>query len=180
MFTRESIMNTILKRTPLFARTSAWASLWRLAVVFAICLAALAQPASATTYDVYGGTKPTWPSTWQTLPGLVSSAVNSSLSGNLSRLDFVGDATYPTAFYACDANYVYFRVRINAADPAYPNSAWTHTIMLLIDKNGDNVPDSAFSWDTKGSGTDHQLELNMPDSESPNYTTTRWNKRQHD
>jgi autotransporter-associated beta strand protein len=47
--------------------------------------------------------------------------------------------------------------------------------MLLIDNNNDGVPESAFSWDTKGSGTDHQLELNIPDPASPNTTSSRWN-----
>jgi hypothetical protein len=91
----DDTMNTTSKRTFVSARTKAWASPRRLAGAFTVVLALLAQHASATTYNVFGGTKSTWPSTWQTLPGLVSSAVNSGLSGSLSRLDFVGVPLIP-------------------------------------------------------------------------------------
>ena len=101
-----------------------------------------------------------------------------------ARVDFVGNATYPTAYYASDASYVYFRVRINTNDAPYtpltPNTGlsalWAHNIMMLIDTNSDNIPDYAFSWDTagNGSGVDHQLELNVASASPLNTSTTLW------
>ena len=150
-----------------------------LAPVFAAGLALLAQPAAATTYDVFpvATAKPNWPSAaqWQTIPGLVASAANTGLTGNKARLDFVGDATYPTAYYAADANYVYFRARIKDPDPAYPTgSVWNDNLMVLLDKNADNVPDYAFSWDTAGGFADHQLELNVPAVANVVTASTAW------
>lgn len=181
-------MNLVSKPSSPFAQTRAWASLRLLAVAGAAGLALLAQTAAATTYDVFptnGVAKPYWPSAvqWQVIPGLETSALATGWTLQNARADFIGNATYPTAYYAADASYVYFRVRINTNDAPYtpltPNTGasgqWAHNISILIDKNADNIPDYAFAWDTagNGSGVDHQLELNVPPIPA-NTSATLW------
>jgi autotransporter-associated beta strand protein len=171
-------MNTNSKPTPLSAKADAWVPLWWLAGALAVCLAVLAQSASATTYDVFpvATPKPSWPSAaqWQVIPGLVTSAT--TLTGDKMRLDFVGNATYPTAYYAADASYVYFRVRINTND-CQPNY-WNDNLTVFIDNNNDKVPDHAFAWDTKGTkdyATEHNLELGIPAAASVVTASSDWN-----
>ena len=157
---------------------SAWRLLGRLASFCFIGLALPVLPAVAATYDVFPPNvgKAYWPSAtqWQVIPGLVTSANSSTAK---ARLDFVGNSTYPTAYYTADANYVYFRVRINTNDA--PPANWTDALWVLIDKNNDNVPDNAFAWDSKGSvnwTTEHNLELQKPAEASVVTAASTWDK----
>ena len=155
--------------------------LGRFAGLFAMGLALTVLPAAAAIYNVFptnGVAKAAWPSAaqWQVIPGLVTSATSTTMTEDKSRLDFVGNPTYPTAYYAADAGYVYFRIRINTKD-APPNS-WNDCITLFIDNNNDNIPDQAFGWDSKGVkdySTDHNLELNIPAAASVVTASTTWN-----
>lgn len=105
----------------------------------------------------YGGTYSSWPSTWRTL----SSATEASNTGVSDYFDFVGDATNPGLYWSSDANYLYFRARVDV-DEVANTTLWGGTVFVMIQypTGGDTLPDWAFGWDVQSSTiADHGLEM---------------------
>lgn len=145
------------------------------------CWAALAllvtASAWATTLNQYGGTYTNWPTTtWIALPDL-----NDPDDGIADKLDFVGDAADPGAYWAWDDSYVYFRMRVDVGTVS--TSTYTDTLMIMLDRIGVGTPgrpDWFFAWDTQGLQTpsqaqDHGLELGIPDVVGNSWSQTRMN-----
>ena len=133
--------------------------LWLAAVFFG----SLLSSALATDVAQYGGTKTTWPVTWQTL-----SRMNDPVdSGVAPQFDFVGDAYNPCGYWSADTSNVFFRMRVNNT----PTTASTYSgsLWVYIDTNSDNVADSSFTWDSAGAAANHGLELKVNNS-----TPTTW------
>lgn len=116
----------------------------------------------------FGGTKSSWPSSWTALTSL-NDPSDYADSASQDRVDFVGDGTYPGAYWAEDSSYIYFRVRVDVGtvtnDP-WNKRTFSDTVHILIDYNqtGD-LPDYGFSWDTNqdsgDSSTNHGLEMTI-------------------
>lgn len=130
--------------------------------------------ALATTVDQYGGTYANWPTTWIALPDL-----NDPDDGVADKLDFVGDALDPGAYWAYDDSYVYFRMRMDVG--IVSASTYADTLMIMLDQVGVGTPgqpDWFFAWDTQGLKTpsqaqDHGLELGVPDVVGSAWNQTR-------
>ena len=110
------------------------------------------------TTDQYG-TYASWPSdaSWKPINSL------NDPNDGLTRtcLDFVGDTINPGAYIFSDANYLYFRVRVQCGTAAFAD-----TIMILVDRLGwggtDGNPDYAFTWDSQSAdNTKHGLEMSI-------------------
>ncbi len=111
----------------------------------------------STTVNQYG-TYASWPTTWTPIYSL-----NDGTSAASSFFDFVGTTDYPGVLFAKDADYIYFRVRVNYQGTltAYPDTGTTGkgTIMILINNDADDNPDYAFAWDFKEALIGHGLEM---------------------
>lgn len=133
----------------------------------------------------FGGAYSGWPTTWTALPGL-NDGVNPQTAG---KLDFVGDALDPGAYWAQDAGHVYFRVRMNVdsvSNQPWNDRTYSDTVHVLIDLPGygpDNgLPDYGFSWSTNqdngtGNGpnatTEHGLKMTVFDRGGATWDTIR-------
>ncbi len=132
-----------------------------LAVVFL----AMASLSSGTEVAQYGGTYTGWPAEdqWVMLRqsnGPFSDPMDKRGTNPPSRIDFVGDATDPCGYRAVDSAYLYFRIRVDES----PAATYSDTIYVMIDINGDSLPDFAFAWDSyTASGTDRGLEMQVFD-----------------
>ena len=128
-----------------------------LVLVLALAMLGTAAPARAAELDCYGAYGD-WPNFWLAIPTL-----NDAADGVPAQVDFVGDRTNPGVYFNFDREYVYFRVRVNAArvrDGARPT--FNDTIRIFVDANGDGYEDYAFVWDThRAAGADTGLELNV-------------------
>jgi hypothetical protein len=137
------------------------------ALVGVVLLAGMWGPAYGDIINQYGGTYDSWPTTWQPIVGL-----NDPDDGVQEQLDFVGDATDGGAFWAVNGDYMFFRMRVDIG--AVPAGTYHDTVMIIVDKTGDGVPDYAFSWDTKGAELNqHGMELNIPDVSGTSWSTTK-------
>ena len=136
-------------------------SLTLLAGVFAVFTA---TNASATTTEWYpGGSGFTgWPTNWIAIASLNDPV---GLSAANARLDFVGDAQNPGAYWSANSNYFFIRMRVavsNVTSTTFRDAHW-----IYIDRvdftNGaaaPNMPDYAIAWDSKNNDlSKHGLEL---------------------
>jgi uncharacterized repeat protein (TIGR01451 family) len=99
----------------------------------------------------YGG----WPAAWTPLANL-----DDPNDGLTTHLDFVGDATDRGVYWAQDANYIYFRVRVQ--EGTVISGTFTDTLLVMIDVDNDDEPDFAFVWDTRQSPAEkHSLEMTV-------------------
>lgn len=127
-----------------------------------------AMPAAATI-DQFGA-KSSWPSEsdWRPIASL-NDPIDSGLPG---EIDFVGDASNPTAYYFSDSNYWYIRARVHIGSAS--GSTFHDTILVLIDRNADYQPENSFSWDSKsGDVYKHGLELQIPGLVRPSWAETQ-------
>lgn len=145
-------------------------------IAMGLCL--VTSTSRAATNDVIGSYS-NWPTTWIPLNGL--NDANNGLGK--TQLDFVGDTTNPSGFYASTNDYVFFRQRIqvNSTNQTTFNDA--HFVMInLIGSNyisgslqagaDDGKPDYAFAWDSFNNVTpsSHGLEMQVRGT-----VGTRWN-----
>lgn len=112
-----------------------------------VLLSASMLSVRAGVYDLYNNySNVAWPSTWTAVSGLtdVKGDVDGGGAKNLPRLDYVGSATTPLAYWASSGTYLYFRVRL-----AYPTtgavskSTWADSLTVMIDRKnwgGDEFP----------------------------------------
>lgn len=129
----------------------------------------IAMPLVAGTISQYPTdlTLADWPTTWTALPSL-----NDSVNGSvLGRLDFVGDASDPGAYWAADSSFFYIRMRMNVSTVPSVNT-YADTVFIYVDRvgwgNEDGRPDYAFAWDSKSTNkTEHGLELQVPPTSKP-------------
>lgn|GEM_PF-1208469 len=94
-------------------------------------------------YNVIG-TYTNWPTVWNVVPGLSDPR---DVSGSRYWIDFVGDNTYPVAYWAVDSDYVYFRMRVRGNTT--PDNM-SDSFFVLIDRVGlgqEEVPEYGFAWD---------------------------------
>lgn len=143
-----------------------------------ICLVGMyACAAFAAEYAEWGGTYSNWPTTWIPLPGL-NDPVDFKDS-KYKHLDFVGNATYPGAYYQWDSSYFYFRMRMNVGTISHSNPrTYGDTLFILIDLPGVGTtgqPDYAFAWDSKEIATDHGVELLVPGDIQATWSQTTMN-----
>lgn len=118
------------------------------------------------TASSYGGIYDGWPTSWKSIDAL--NDPDDSLANE--RIDFVGDATNPGAYYAGDADYLFFRIRMDDGTA----TAFSDTIMILIDRGQNGTLDYAFMWDSNSpTQTDHGLELGVPSVEGTTWANTR-------
>lgn len=166
-------------------------ALWPVSVLL-VCLALMvfASPANSATYDVYGGTKASWPDgSW-----IPVSSLGDPDDDKTERLDFVGD-TYTdgpdesnyTLYRYGDSTYAYFRVRVDAgAYTGYKNFGlktgdWTDNIWIMINADSDTEAEYALAWDTKtgDSGEEgdqpHGLEFQIINATSTQWGNTTFN-----
>lgn len=115
---------------------------------------------SVTYADVINhvGVKGSWPSEWTSIPDL--NDPNDALPR--THLDFVGDSTDPAAYWAKDADYVYFRVRVAAG--TLTAGTFADTIIILVRSPLNVAPDSnqadyAFAWDSSQPLANHGAEM---------------------
>ena len=111
----------------------------------------------ATVIYHCGGIYNSWPTTWSPITSL-----NDPDDGlSYDHLDFVGDSYNPGVYYSSDANYLYFRVRVDAGTPA--SNTFSDSVIILVDNvnaGTTNIPDYGFGWDSKsGDNANHGLEL---------------------
>lgn len=135
----------------------------------------------AAIVDAYGGTYANWPDgNWVAVPGLevdnTSDISNPDPSIRVDQVDIVGTAPYPAVYYAYDADYAYFRVRVDVdyVDTGSIYGTFNDTIAVIIDGGSDEgEPDGLFdyaiAWDTNGiPHEDHGLEMAIrPDGPMP-------------
>lgn len=132
-----------------------------------------AMPCSGGTINQVGGTYASWPSTWTPLTGV--NDANDGLSR--TQLDFVGDSANPGGYWASDANYVYFRMRVAA--PTVVANTYSDTLTVLIDLPGmdsanPNNANYGFAWDSKsGNNTQHGLEMQIPSIKGQQWQNNR-------
>lgn len=125
----------------------------------AVVLASAGAGMAGTVDQV--GTKSTWGVTWHALSG-VDEGTN---AGVTSRLDFVGNASNPGGYWAKDADYVYFRMRVAETGTIVANT-FSDTLTVLIDLPsravGSTYPDYGFAWDSKSNDiAKHGLEMQI-------------------
>jgi len=148
--------------------------LFSLFIVFSAVIS-IASSSNAATYNIYGGTYASWPTSWIPVPSL-----GDPDDGVTERLDFVGDTLISGgdatnyAFYKYnDGTYAYFRVRVDTGTwggikTLDAGGVWTDSIWIMIDGDADGVPDYALAWDSNAwdpGGTEpHGLEFQVLDS----------------
>lgn len=125
--------------------------------------------ASAATINVVG-TYSNWPTNWIALPTL-----NDPNDGKDTQNDFVGDVTNPTAYFGMNADYVFFRMRVQVPT-VVAGKTFHDAHMVLIDLAGkdyntktkalqagtDGNPDYGFCWDSKSNdNTKHGFEMQV-------------------
>lgn len=104
-------------------------------------------------YGKYGA----WPSTEGTRDWMPINSLNDPYDGNPLTCEFVGNNTWPCGYWATNWNYIFFRARV-AAD----STTFRCSILVLVDAVGsgpENVPETAFAWDSKSQEVNHGLEL---------------------
>ena len=74
-------------------------------------------------------------------------------------VNFVGDATYPAAYYAIDANYLYFRYRMDR-DPAGPGGFDSFTWTALMQVPSGNPFQYQYQLSLEGSGDNIEIWAN--------------------
>lgn len=116
---------------------------------------------------------------WGTVAWQPLSATNEPDDAKGEELDFVGDATNPGGYWAADANYVYFRMRVDIGTA--PTGTFADSHIVLIDAVGysadDGRPDYGFAWDSKSAdNSKHGLEMTIRD----NTSGTTWNTTKMD
>lgn len=138
------------------------------AAIAALIAISSSLPATADVISQYGGTYTNWPTTWIALNGL-----NDPDDGVAEQLDFVGNAAYPGGYFQWDANYVYFRMRID--EGTIGPSTFSDALFVLVDLPGyahpvhgvpDGRPDYAFAWDSNQVPSQHGVELQIPSTVS--------------
>jgi hypothetical protein len=123
-----------------------------------------ARPAASASS--YGGTYSDWPTSWMAITGLVDPDDNLSTS----KIDFVGNSSYPGAYVANNGEYIFFRIRVDDGSA----TIFSDTIMILIDQDNDDSPDYAVMWDSRHNDQpNHGLELGIPNDVGPTWATTR-------
>ena len=88
--------------------------------------------------------------------------LNYSTPPSPAKLDIVGNAGSPAAYFAYDGQYMYFRMRVDN-DPALggdPQSVW----QAVLNTDGDSTADWVIQWDMTG---DNQVELALATAGSP-------------
>jgi len=96
-------------------------------------LGARARPL-ATTVVQYGTGDPGWPTDWIPIPSLNDPHDTDSCitgGGGREHLDFVGNSTYPGAYYAESDSYLYFRIRVHYAGDVSTSSPFSDNIWIL-------------------------------------------------
>lgn len=125
-----------------------------------VCTIALLSPVRATMTQVIGSYA-NWPTSWNPIAGLNDPEKETSTLVSNPQRDLVGDATNPGGYYSLDANYVYFRMRVNQ-DTA-TSTTFRDAHMVIIDRVGYGTadqPDYALAWDSKSNDpTAHGLEM---------------------
>lgn len=117
------------------------------------------------------GDKTSWPTNWTAINGL--NDPDDSVARE--RLDFVGNASFPGAYWTQDSSYVYFRVRVDAPTVDSSDFAFKDTIQIFIDYGTfDGVPDYAFAWDSAEIIDNHGLEMQILDKNLKVTDTTTW------
>lgn len=76
--------------------------------LFLAALLALPLTGRAAVTNLFGGAYTSWPSVWTSLD---LNDPDDGLSNDY--VEIVGDATDPAAFWARDASYLYFRLRLD-------------------------------------------------------------------
>lgn len=142
---------------------------WLSGLIATLLLASLTPLAMArplTLGSSYGGAYAGWPTVWTPISSL--NDPDDALA--IERIDLVGDATDPGVYYAGDANYLYFRIRVD--DGAATEFGDTISIVIDYDRNGSI--DYGFAWDTQSADqTKHGLELQVLSTLGGTWKTTR-------
>ncbi len=130
-----------------------------------------ALPGHADIINQYGGAYGDWPTTtWEPIPG-----INDPDDGVAEQLDFVGDASNGGGFFAYNANYLFFRMRVD--EGTVVAGTYHDTLMILVDQTGKGtagLPDYGFAWDSKSNdNTNHGMELMVLDVSGPSWSATR-------
>lgn len=108
--------------------------------------------AVGASYNMVGGEYASWPSTWTAITNL-----NDPDDGAGEDLEFVGDNQDPGAYWTQDANYVYFRMRID--NSAGVSNVPEASYFVIITAGGTNGP-WAMAWDAKSANNaTHGLEM---------------------
>jgi hypothetical protein len=152
----------------------------RYMVVTAVSLLATLVASGATINPI--GTYANWPVAWTALPGL-----DDPDDGAAEQNDFVGNATYPGAYWSDDGSYIYFRMRLDVDDvDPYPfhdahivlidvvgANFNTETKQLDVEAN-DGEPDYGFAWDSKSNDpAKHGLEMVVRSVVGPSWGTVQ-------
>lgn len=136
----------------------------------------------AGTYDLYNNySNVAWPSTWTAVSGLtdVKGDVDGGGAKNIPRLDFVGSASTPVAYWASSSSYLYFRVRVAfPTTSAVSKSTWADSFTVMIDRKNwgvTNSPDYGFAWDAKSaSDSSHGLEMQTNATKFSDWSTVQF------
>ncbi len=91
---------------------------------------------------------------------------NYSTPPNPAKLDIVGNAANPAAYYAYDGQYMYFRMRVDS-DPM-AGGAINNVWQAVLNTDADNTADWVIQWDMTG---DNQVELARATAGSPTDVT---------
>lgn len=126
----------------------------------------IASVAGAATLDRIGSGH-NWMVEWQPIHGL-----NDGVDAGVDvTLDFVGDSSDATAYYADSGTYLYFRMRLATDTAGTATFSGAHLVMIdlanYIYANGGGgtnsngtLPDFAFGWDSKSNDPiKHGLEM---------------------
>jgi hypothetical protein len=126
-----------------------------------------AVQARAAVVDLLGN-KASWTTSWTPVTGV------SDGKGDFgsAKVDLVGDASDPLAYWGKDASHAYFRFRLATGTVSGASDFDGSSYFVFINKAGsspDHYPQYAISWDGQ---QNHYLELNTV----PTTTYTTWSQ----
>jgi hypothetical protein len=151
----------------------------RIAVI-GVLLSLASTHAGAVTNEWFpGGSGFTgWPTNWIAISNLNDPV---DLSAANKRLDFVGDAANPGAYWSANSNYFFIRMRVavsNVTSSTFRDVHWIYIDRVDFTNGtaGASMPDYAITWDSLNNNvTKHGLELQTGTNLS---SKTSWNEVQ--
>jgi hypothetical protein len=157
-------------------RVSHWLTIG-LVIVFVLSTG-VALAAEWTHYPGSGSPIGGWPTDLQ---WLAISTLNDPDDGVGTTVEFVGDATYPTAYYYSNNNYLFVRMRIKFAG-AVGASTFRDSHHIWVDQSPyDGQIDCGFAWDSKSNDiTAHGLENMVLSSMGTTWGSVTMNDRDGD
>src|SRR5262245_52622441 len=89
---------------------------------------------------------------------LICDAANLTVASSPASVNLVGDASYPPAYYAYDANYLYFRYRVDG-NPASGGAFASYTWTALMQAPSGNPFQYQYQLSLDGNGGSHRVQI---------------------